>query len=325
MSVSEWHANIKTWALMTVKWTNDKVPIHSALQLDCNRKYNNKKWISYLHYHFHLGFFGNRIKSHFISATSTLRESVLPPASACRARKKLSAVIDLLAPNLILIQIFTYLQEACKHTLGVIYFAVGLTHCNALICLLSPKQREGENKEDAVRLPDTWTPPLVSLYRSCWSQTDAKAETSEVYKVGLRSSGACGQKCKARRIYACMSVREWPRSLWSLKRWFEDDWTSLLATPRHFSFHSWDHLHLRTKGSSDATGFFTEEAFRTKGETSSSSQERSPDPNSNKSQSKETDARNTDAEVRGESLELIGSTVREMGVWWRNRRTESRL
>lgn len=239
MSVSEWHANAKTWALMTVKWTNDKVPIHSALQLDCNRKYNNKKWISYLHYHFHRGFFGNRIKSHFISATSTLRESVLPPASACRARKKLSAVIDLLAPNLILIQIFTYLQEACKHTLGVIYFAVGQTHCNALICLLSPKQREGKNKEDAVRLPDTWTPPLVSLYRSCWSQTDAKAETSEVYKVGLRSSGACGQKCKARRIDACMSVREWPRSLWSLKRWFEDDWTSLLATPRHFSFHSW--------------------------------------------------------------------------------------
>lgn len=186
----------------------------------------------------HLGFFGNRIKSHFISATSTLRESVLPPASACRARKKLSAVIDLLAPNLILIQIFTYLQEACKHTLGVIYFAVGQTHCNALICLLSPKQREGKNKEDAVRLPDTWTPPLVSLYRSCWSQTDAKAETSEVYKVELRSSGACGQKCKARRIDACMSVREWPRSLWSLKRWFEDDWTSLLATPRHFSFHS---------------------------------------------------------------------------------------
>lgn len=104
-------------------------------------------------------------------------------------------------------------------------------------------------------------------------------------------------------------------------------------------------LHLRTKGSSDAKGFFTEEAFCTKGETSSSSQERSPDafnsmlkesdvslsrgsdhitssictcffsflyPNSNKSQSKETDARNTDAEVRGQSLELIGTTVGEI-------------
>lgn len=151
---TEWH-NIKNLSLHSCKnLTNDKVPPTLPSSWTATTKYNN---------HFQLGFFGNRIKSHFISATSTWRESVLPPASACRARKKLSAVIDLLAPNLILIQIFTYLQEACKHTLGVIYFAAGQTHCNALICLLSPKQREGKNKEGAVRLPDTWTWPLPVL------------------------------------------------------------------------------------------------------------------------------------------------------------------
>lgn len=113
------------------------------------------------------------------------------------------------------------------------------------------------------------------------------------------------------------------------------------------------HLHFRTKGSSQAEGFFTEEAFCAKGEMSSSNQEGSPGafnstrkesdaclsrganqiaslkctfffslylsfsflhPDSNKSESKGNDARYTDAEVRGESLELVGATAREMRV-----------
>lgn len=113
------------------------------------------------------------------------------------------------------------------------------------------------------------------------------------------------------------------------------------------------HVHFRTKGSSHA-GFFTEEAFCAKGEMSSSNQEGSPGafnstlkesdaclsrganqiaslkctcfffslylsftflhPDSNKSESEGNDARYTDAEVRGESLELVGATAREMRV-----------
>lgn len=72
-------------------------------------------------------------------------------------------MIDLLAPNLILIQICTYLQEACKHTLGVIYFAAGPDSFQRSDLSVESQTKTGKVKKVHFASPGTWFRPLAAL------------------------------------------------------------------------------------------------------------------------------------------------------------------